>query len=467
MSGAAALAGLLAAVLAASSCGSAAAAQTSSAPDGPPAAEAQGAADAPGAGGSQEHGQDAEAPRDAGALPASAGVQGAAAGPEPLWVPDPESLTEIRERARRAADAFDTATIAPDPALHDDATRVATAHWMAAGARDAGLPGELPVMAALVESGLRNLPYGDADSVGFFQMRLGVWDHGPYAGYLARPELQLRWFVDHAVALRDARRAAGDATFGEDAATWGEWIADVERPHEAYRGRYQTQLETARALLALPAGTVSPLEVGLTVGGPAAPPPDPDGDPLARRVLADDRIELDPRARSDLATPGRVDPRVSALLLQVARRFDVAIWVLQTGHSYLTAGGSVSNHSVGRAVDIGSVGGEVVSPSNEDAKELALALGRLPARLRPTEIGTPWAIDEPGYFTDAAHRDHLHVGFDDPVEGAAALRLAAGGSAGGRPRAAAPRAEPGFRAGGPPASGAGEAGSEPRFDPGG
>ena len=95
-------------------------------------------------------------------------------------------------------------------------------------------------MAALVESGLRNLPYGDADSVGFFQMRLSVWDHGEYAGYLARPELQLRWFVDHAVALRDARRAAGDATFGEDPAGWGAWIADVEQPYEAYRGRYQT-----------------------------------------------------------------------------------------------------------------------------------------------------------------------------------------------------------------------------------
>ena len=40
----------------------------------------------------------------------------------------------------------------------------------------AGLPPELPVMAALVESGVRNLNYGDADSVGFFQMRPSIWN---------------------------------------------------------------------------------------------------------------------------------------------------------------------------------------------------------------------------------------------------------------------------------------------------
>ena len=394
-----------------------------------------------------------------------------AGGPEPLWVPDPDSLTEVRER-QAAADARATAGIATDPGVGDDTARVAVAHWMAAAAREAGLPSELPVMAALVESGLRNLPYGDADSVGFFQMRLSIWDHGKYAGYLARPELQLRWFVDHAVALRDARRAAGDATFGEDPATWGEWIADVEQPYAAYRGRYQPQLQTARALLALPSEPISPLELGLTVGGPAAPPPDPAGDPIAKRVLADDAITLDARARADLETPGRVDPRVSAVLLEAAKDFDIAIWVIQTGHSYFTAGGSVSNHSSARAVDIGSVGGEVVSPRNEDAKALALALGRLPARLRPTEIGTPWEIDEPAYFTDGDHQDHLHVGFDDPAaagDGALAAALVGAGSARVSLAPAAPRAEPRFEAGDAPAKGSGsaETAAEPRFEVGG
>jgi hypothetical protein len=388
-------------------------------------------------------------------------------GPEPLWVPDPADVSESDDAP--AEDARETATVAAGIGT-DDASRVAIAHWMASAARDAGLPGELPVMAALVESGLNNIPYGDADSVGFFQMRLSVWDHGEYAGYLARPELQLQWFVDHALALRDARRAGGDATFGEDPAGWGEWIADVEQPYAPYRGRYQLQLDAARALLALPAGTISPLALGLTVGGPAAPAPDPAGDPLAKRVLRDDRITVESRSRSDLETPGRIDPRLSAVLLEAAKLFAISLWVLQTGHSYYTAGGSVSNHSAGRAADIGSVAGEVVTPSNKKAKELALALGRLPAPLRPTEIGSPWELDGPEYFTDGDHQDHLHVGFDDPAvagDEAIAARLEALGAAAVEGTPAAPRAEPRFEAGDAPANGEPESGAEPRFDVGG
>lgn len=104
-------------------------------------------------------------------------------------------------------------------------------------------------MAALVESGLANLSGGDADSVGFFQMRVGIWNRGEYAGYPDRPELQVKWFVDHALALKRARVAAGDADFGSDPSTWGTWIADVERPAAQYRGRYQLRLQEARALL--------------------------------------------------------------------------------------------------------------------------------------------------------------------------------------------------------------------------
>jgi hypothetical protein len=91
------------------------------------------------------------------------------------------------------------------------------------------------------------------------------------------------------------------------------------------------------------------------------------------------------------------------------------VTVIETGHAYRTVNGSVSNHFSGRAADIGAVGGMPVAAGNAAARELALALGALPADLRPTEIGSPWAIDGPAYFTDADHRDHLHVAFDDPL----------------------------------------------------
>ena len=124
---------------------------------------------------------------------------------------------------------------------------------MAHGAQERGLPPELPVMASLVESGLENLPGGDADSVGYFQMRIGIWNQGEYAGYPERPGLQLDWFLDRAEAVQAQRVARGRGT---DPSDYGEWIADVERPAEQYRGRYQLRLHEAQGLLrrALPDG---------------------------------------------------------------------------------------------------------------------------------------------------------------------------------------------------------------------
>jgi hypothetical protein len=124
----------------------------------------------------------------------------------------------------------------------DAAPKEKLAAWMATGAGARGMPGELPVMAALVESGLQNLDYGDADSLGYFQMRTQYWDQGEYAGYPGNPPLQLKWFVDYAIRATPANPA--------DASGWGEWIANVERPAAQYRGRYQPKLPEAQWLIA-------------------------------------------------------------------------------------------------------------------------------------------------------------------------------------------------------------------------
>jgi putative modified peptide len=129
----------------------------------------------------------------------------------------------------------------------DDAAKSEVAAWMGAEAQKRGLPSELPVMAGLVESGLRNLGGGDADSVGFFQMRVGIWNNGDYAGYPDKAELQLKWFLDQAAAVKQQRVAAGKPV--NDPGSYGDWIADVERPAAQYRGRYQLRLEEARGLL--------------------------------------------------------------------------------------------------------------------------------------------------------------------------------------------------------------------------
>jgi cell wall-associated NlpC family hydrolase len=137
----------------------------------------------------------------------------------------------------------------------DDASQAQIAAWMGAQAEKRGVPPELPVMAGLVESGLRNVRYGDADSVGFFQMRVGIWNKGDYAGYPDQAELQLKWFLDQAAAVKEQRIASGKPV--DDPGSYGDWIADVERPAAQYRGRYQLRLEEARGLLKAGAGSGS------------------------------------------------------------------------------------------------------------------------------------------------------------------------------------------------------------------
>ncbi len=105
-------------------------------------------------------------------------------------------------------------------------------------------------MASLVESGVKNLNFGDRDSVGFFQMRTEIWNKGEYAGYPDHPELQAKWFIDHAARRQEAaHRRAATRTSARTRRKWGEWIADVERPAEQFRGRYQLRLDEARELL--------------------------------------------------------------------------------------------------------------------------------------------------------------------------------------------------------------------------
>ena len=102
-------------------------------------------------------------------------------------------------------------------------------------------------MAALVESNLTNVNYGDADSLGYFQMRVSIWNQGDYAGYPDDPKKQIDWFLDSAERVKEQRVARGQSITDPD--QFGEWIADVERPAEQYRGRYQLKLDEANNLL--------------------------------------------------------------------------------------------------------------------------------------------------------------------------------------------------------------------------
>ena len=151
------------------------------------------------------------------------------------------------------------------------------------------------------------------------------------------------------------------------------------------------------------------------------------GDAAAQALLKNKNLVLDADAQADIGN-GEVDPRMIALLDQLTEKHKIELSVIKTGHDQFTSGGSVSNHFVGRGIDIARVDGEIVNPGSPAARELATEIAEMTGDLRPTEVGTPWAIGAPGFFTDGAHQDHLHVAFD----GEPPRRLPGAGA--GRPR---------------------------------
>jgi Transglycosylase SLT domain len=132
----------------------------------------------------------------------------------------------------------------------------------------------------------------------------------------------------------------------------------------------------------------------------------------AAELLRTPHILLTPNARADLQA-GVVDHRLVSLLAWIAERHSISISVFKTGHSKYTRSGSVSNHYYGRAADVFFVDGYPVSSTNVSAERLVLDLAVVEGPLRPSEVGHPFgAMIFPGGFTDAAHRDHVHLGFD-------------------------------------------------------
>ena len=140
-------------------------------------------------------------------------------------------------RLQEARSLIDTGCATPPPCLLPRATRAMRStgrHRQLDGQPRAGGRAAARAPDHGGARGLRpaDLNYGDADAVGYFEMRESIWNRGPYAGFPENPELQIKWFIDQASAVRAARIAAGDADFGKDAAH----SRGVDRGRGAARG---------------------------------------------------------------------------------------------------------------------------------------------------------------------------------------------------------------------------------------
>jgi hypothetical protein len=153
---------------------------------------------------------------------------------------------------------------------------------------------------------------------------------------------------------------------------------------------------------------IDPSQFGVEgTGGPPSP------ETLA--LLANSRVVFDATGIADLQA-GRIDPRIVAVLARVAAAHTITVTAMCSDHAKFTSGGTISAHYLGRGVDIGAIDGVVVSPGNPTAREVAVDLAAFDVSYRPDEVGSPFAIAIPGYYTDAGTQDHLHIAFKQPID---------------------------------------------------
>jgi hypothetical protein len=137
--------------------------------------------------------------------------------------------------------------------------------------------------------------------------------------------------------------------------------------------------------------------------------------PEALALLTNRNAVLDADGVADLRA-GRIDPRVVAVLTTLAAAHKITVSAMCSDHPKFTSGGSISNNYRGRGMDIAAIDGAPVKPANATARKVAVGLGSLDPSYRPDEIGSPWAIPGPSYFTDAAHQAMIHAAFKQPID---------------------------------------------------
>ena len=138
-----------------------------------------------------------------------------------------------------------------------------------------------------------------------------------------------------------------------------------------------------------------------------------------------------PASARALLASGGADPRLLSVLSNAVSHHTIVLGDAE----------SVVDPVHAQAVDIVAVDGQPVGPANVAARDLITEIAALDPSVRPNEIGTPWAIESPGFFTDPTQAGRLHLAFVSsadfqPGAGGAAAPAAGVGPAPATPAAA-------------------------------
>jgi hypothetical protein len=137
---------------------------------------------------------------------------------------------------------------------------------------------------------------------------------------------------------------------------------------------------------------------------------------LAQRVLSDARIDVYSCGRRDIEAGG-IDRRVLATLeFLAASGLNPTVTSLHCGHGYYTAGGNVSEHSSGSAVDIAKINGIPILGHQGAGSIADITIRRLltlQGTAKPHQIISLMAYGgADNTLALADHADHIHVGFN-------------------------------------------------------
>jgi hypothetical protein len=153
------------------------------------------------------------------------------------------------------------------------------------------------------------------------------------------------------------------------------------------------------------------LETIASAGGVPAERP-VDLSEVAAGVVDHERIDLPDTAAWDIYR-GFIDRQLLEVMLDIAERTPYSVVVLQTGHSYNVFGTDrVSNHSVGRAVDIYKLDTELMVDSHATWSDSYALSEWIVSRYDIREFGSPWRFPDAvaHTFANEVHHDHIHIG---------------------------------------------------------
>jgi hypothetical protein len=126
-------------------------------------------------------------------------------------------------------------------------------------------------------------------------------------------------------------------------------------------------------------------------------------------LLGSPGLQASPAARTFLASRA-ADPRMVSVLGSVLSHHQVGVASVVSTSSPVHV----------QALEIVSVDGQPVGPDNFAARDLVTEIAAMGAGVRPDEIGTPWPIQSPGFFSDPSSQGSLRLAFEMPGVNAAA-----------------------------------------------